>query len=221
MDLSFFRDIHKRPNCPEYNGYNTETIRKSGQRIKPKTRVAYMPLIDMPPAHHDTIITAMTNAQSLSVAAGQQFTIMTADLQLYKIMTDVLWVYPDRFQEFYPRLGGMHLFMSFIGCCGTLMAGSGLSEVLSVAFAGVHKMLSGKKWPQNVRALSMVAEEIIREFIDDVDSTDGFTDQFELAASRSPTAKLWVDCLLKPVFIMMLYVRAEKEGEFQLHIKAI
>ena len=55
----------------------------------------------------------------------------------------------------------MHLFMSFVGCCGTLLAGSGLSEVLPVAFAVVKKMLSGKKFPQNVRALRMVAEEIL------------------------------------------------------------
>ena len=87
---------------------------------------------------------------------------MTADLQLNKIMIDVLWVYPDKFPEFYPRLGGMHLLMSFVGCCGTLMAGSGLSEILSVAFGGVQKMLSGKKFPQNVRALRMVAEEILK-----------------------------------------------------------
>ena len=42
------------------------------------------------------------------------------------------------------------------------MAGLELSEVLPVAFAGVQKMLSGKKFPQNVRALKMVAEEILR-----------------------------------------------------------
>ena len=180
-----------------------------------------MPLIDMPPAHHDTIITAMTQAQRLSFEAGQKFTVMTADLQLYKLMTDILWVYPDKFPEFYPRLGGMHLFMSFVGCCGTLMAGSGLLEILSVAFAGVPKMLSGKKFPQNVRALRMVAEEILREFVNDVDSPEDLTNKLERAAAKSPTSKLWVDYLLKPVFIMMLYERAEKEGEFLLHLRAI
>ena len=73
IDLSFLQDIHKRPDCPEYNRYNAETIRASGQSVKPKTCVTYMPLIDMPPAHHDTIMTAMTQAQTLSLEAGQKF----------------------------------------------------------------------------------------------------------------------------------------------------
>ena len=54
-----------------------------------------------------------------------------------------------------------------------------------------------------------------------MDSPEDLTKKFERAAAKSPTAKLWVDCLLKPVFIMMLYVRAEKEGEFHLHLRAI
>ena len=100
------------------------------------------------------------------------------------------------------------------------MAGLVLSEVLPVAIAGVQKMLSGKKCHQNVRALIMVAEEILRKFINDVGSPEDCTNKLERAADKSPTSKLWVDCLLKPVFIMMLYMRAEK-GEFDLHHWAI
>ena len=33
--------------------------------------------------------------------------------------------------------------------------------------------------------------------------------------------KLWVDCLIKAVFIMMLYVRAEREADWPLHLKAV
>lgn len=47
IDLSFLQVIHKRPDCPEYNGYNGERIRGSGQCVQPKTCVTYMPLIDM------------------------------------------------------------------------------------------------------------------------------------------------------------------------------
>ena len=41
------------------------------------------------------------------------------------------------------------------------------------------------------------------------------------AASASKTSKLWVDCLLKPVFIMMVYVRDEREGDWPLHLVAV
>ena len=32
-DLAFFQDINKRTDYPEYNGYNTEKIRESGQCV--------------------------------------------------------------------------------------------------------------------------------------------------------------------------------------------
>ena len=47
------------------------------------------------------------------------------------------------------RLGGMHTLMSFAGAVGTLM-------VLEATFVGVTKMLSGKKFPQNIRAMRLV-----------------------------------------------------------------
>ena len=42
------------------------------------------------------------------------------------------------------------------------MAESGLFDILSEVFGGVTKMLRGKKFPQIVRALLMVAEEVVR-----------------------------------------------------------
>ena len=53
--------------------------------------------------------------------------------------------------------------MSFIGCIGSLMAKSGLAQLLKSAFGGVEKMLTGKKFPQNFRALHLVAEELLRD----------------------------------------------------------
>ena len=54
------------------------------------------------------------------------------------------------------------MLMSFSGAVGTLMQGSGLSEVLESTFAGVTKMLIGKKFPQNIRAMRLVFEELLR-----------------------------------------------------------
>ena len=39
--------------------------------------------------------------------------------------------------------------------------------------------------------------------------------------SKSKTSKLWIDCLIKPVLIMMRFVRAEREGEWPLHLSAV
>ena len=50
--------------------------------------------------------------------------------------------------------------MSYTGSIGALMAGTGMKEILAKAFGGLPKMLSGKKYPQNLRALRMVIKEI-------------------------------------------------------------
>ena len=62
-------------------------------------------------------------------------------------MVNVLRVYPELFINFIPRLGGMHLFMSFVGCTGVFMANSGLDQVMNEAFGDVVNILTGKKFP--------------------------------------------------------------------------
>ena len=59
----------------------------------------------------------------------------------------------------------MYLLMSFIGCIATLMPNSGLEEILNKTFSGIKKMLSGKKFPMNLRALRIVVEELLRNDI--------------------------------------------------------
>ena len=43
-----------------------------------------------------------------------------------------MWVYPERFSQFVPRLGGMYMWMNFIGCVETLIAESGLDDVMNI-----------------------------------------------------------------------------------------
>ena len=115
----------------------------------------------MKPKCHTTIISALLDCQDISSQINQKSTVVTADLQLYKIALDVISVEQLPIQL---RLGGMHWLMSFVGCIGHLMENTGLQEVL--------KMLSGKMFPNNVRALRLVVEELIRPFISQVSSFD-------------------------------------------------
>ena len=55
--------------------------------------------------------------------------------------------------------------MSFVDAVGTLMTESGLAEILASVFGGVGKMLTGKKFPMNMRAMLMLAEELLRDII--------------------------------------------------------
>ena len=76
-------------------------------------------------------------------------------------------------------------------------------------------------FPQNFRALRLVAEEILRPVISHVISMDELMEDLETKATSSPTSKLWLENLVKPVFIMMVFVRAEREGEWPLHLWAL
>ena len=75
----------------------------------------------------------------------QDITIFTAYQQLYKIMVDIIWVYPSMFKNFTPRLGGMHWLMSFVGSVGMLMSNTGVEEVLQKRFAGVLSLAYRQK----------------------------------------------------------------------------
>ena len=37
---------------------------------------------------------------------------------------------------------------------------------------------------------------------------------------ESKTSKMWIDLIIKPAFIMMLYTRADHEGDVALHLHA-
>lgn len=127
-DFAFLTDVVKFDDCPEFNGYNTRLCREQGQFPQPKTKAVYLPLIDMPPADPDTIMTAMKKAQQLTEESGQTFTLFTADQQLYRIVVEVQWAYPNMFPYLIPRLGGMHLLMSFVEAVESLMTESGLAQ---------------------------------------------------------------------------------------------
>ena len=45
----------------------------------------------------------------------------TNDQQLYQVAVNITWVDQSMFSMFVPRLGGMHMMMSFVGAVGTLM----------------------------------------------------------------------------------------------------
>ena len=114
----------------------------------------------------------------------------------------------------------MHWLMSFIGACGSLMKGSGLHQYLSSAFSGVSKMLIGKKFPMNMRALRLAAFEILRDHIDleNITCHDNLINALESLSEKSNLAEHWIENLIKPVLLMMAFVKAEREGDFALHL---
>ena len=84
-------------------------------------------------------------------------------------------------------------------------------------------MLSGKKYPQNVRALRLVVEELLHPLFgnNDFQTIDELREFLDAGCLRSRTTKSWVDCLIKPVLICMTFVQAEREGDWLLHLLVV
>ena len=218
-DFEFIKGALTTESNPDFNGYNTREIRMAGKKAKPKTKVYYRPLIDKTPSDPSTVLTAMHDTERISNDADQEITVLTSDQQLYRVMVNIVWSNPTRWQLFAPRIGGMHWIMNFVGCIGKLMEGSGLNKFMSSAFAGVEKMLIGKKFPMNVRALRHVTLQLLKGYIDDkITSYSEFHTFLEDISSRNVLAEHWVKNLIQPVLLMILYIRAERIGEFSLHL---
>ena len=79
--------------------------------------------------------------------------MFTCDQQRYRVAVNISRAQPDRSRNMALRLGGIRFLMSFIGCVGSLLAVSGLVEIMSCAFLGVGHMLAGKNFAHNFRAL--------------------------------------------------------------------
>ena len=203
LAFQFMKDMNASTDCPEYHGYNTKGCREQGHIPNRKTSIVYLPLIDKASADPATIISAMLKARAVIEATGQECVVFTADQQLYRVAVHVMWENQVLFGNIYLHLGGMHLLMSYVGCIGSLMAGSGIVKVLSEVFGGVLKMLTGKKYPDNVRALRMLVEECIRPFFQTQNMLfmDDLQHALNDAPSHSRTAKLWVNCVIKPVLL--------------------
>ena len=124
LDYHFLQAVVSDESIPEYNGYNTHISRSDGHSVKPAAKAIYTPLINMTLSDPDIMLTAMVESQRLTEGCGQAVTLFTNDQQLYTAAVNIKWVYPELFRNFIPRLGGMHMIMSFAGAIGTLMSKS-------------------------------------------------------------------------------------------------
>ena len=50
---------------------------------------------------------------------------------------------------------------------------------------------------------------------------DELNKELDTISAKSKTAQLWIDYLIKPVFIIMKYIRAEREADWALHLDTV
>jgi hypothetical protein len=222
IDFSFLKDIILKDGTPEYNGYNTRVCRETGMTLAPKSAYSYLPLLNMKPTDPTAVLTSINRGIELTRDANQDILVITADAAIYKIIVDISFHQPDLLGSMVALLGGMHLLMDFVSCIGTLTTDCGLKEVLSTTFGSVDKMLSGKKYPQNVRALRLLSEELLRPILqsESITCMEDLEEELQKRSLQSRTSKMWISVVIRPVFIIMLYCRASHESDWLLHLKA-
>ena len=61
-DFEFIKSSLTNDKVPDYNGFNTQRTRDSGQILKPKSKVVFSPLLNRTPSDSSTILTSMAEA---------------------------------------------------------------------------------------------------------------------------------------------------------------
>lgn len=164
---------HEKIPLPEWKGYLTSIT--TGD-FSEKTRVITLPFINAPPSDYETIYTSLHYANELigathkGVEGSPQRVIITFDQPLYWKAREIVAAAPSEspISKCVIRLGGFHLLMSYLGCIGYLMAGSGLKELLSTVFAqlSVDKMLQGHAFARAVRGHLIVSTALATKILD-------------------------------------------------------
>ncbi len=101
------------------------------------------------------------------------------------------------------------------------MKGTGLEELLNTAFSGVGSMLNGKAWPKALRGFRMLVTVLLEDTVKAGNTTHEQLQDVLDSRSTSPMGKLWVDCFILPVMIMHMFIRAERTGQWHLHLYAL
>lgn len=93
----------------------------------------------------------------------------------------IKWADPNRWKHLVLRPGMMHTLISFIGCIGTLMQGSGFEELIKTTYGGIPNIINGKAWPKAVRALRMITLALFEELITANSSIEDIEPELEKA----------------------------------------
>lgn len=156
----------------------------------------------------------------------------------------------DPISKIFVRLGGFHLLMSFMGCIGYIMGGSGLEEALEIIYAknSIVHIMSGHAYERAIRAHFLVHVVLtklllenfkfnenltsrIEKFLDNFNITEiddsgadelmeAIQSQFTDLSDSSKTAQLWCQ-YWRAIAIIKYYIRAERMGDFQLHLYSV
>ena len=132
---------------------------------KEKSLIEFLPIIEGDPNDYSTIYTTLMEC----LRRSQSPAVITFDLPIWLKATQIV------LQSELPiitRLGGFHLLKSFLGSIGTIMADSGLQELIQLVYPGsctAEHILSGGAYAKSIRfhllASAGIAKFILRDIV--------------------------------------------------------
>ncbi|CAG9833247.1 unnamed protein product [Diabrotica balteata] len=158
--IDFLWLYEKRNNVspiPGWNGYLELT--KNNKNFS-TSRILFLPFIDHPPSKLTTLFTTLQSALNIAKTDKQKTCVITFDQPLYSKAREMVAAADtsSNLSKIVMKLGGFHMLMSFLGCIGYVMDGSGLKAVLSTIYApnSVEKMLSGHAYLRSIRGHTLL-----------------------------------------------------------------
>ncbi|KAK7111484.1 hypothetical protein V1264_011106 [Littorina saxatilis] len=154
-----------------------------------RSAITFLPMIDMDPTNMSCVYSTLLFVTSLA-KKNNVTPVLTFDQPLWwraKVIVNSEPLHSD-LHSLVLRLGGFHTQMSFLGCIGRLMSGSGLQQLLEVAFApnAVLHMLSGKAVARGVRGHFLV-DSVLNALISSI--TFGFSLDIHCAEGTDETGE--------------------------------
>ena len=131
------------PKACNWSGY-MQAAYKSENHPSSST-IFMMPLLDLEPSNPTCIFSTLLFIEEQSRLSGANTSCVTFDQPLWAKATAIV---EEQNLNIGCRLGGFHLLLSFMGSNGTLMAGSGLADILEEIFAHnvIQHIMSGKEY---------------------------------------------------------------------------
>ena len=72
----------------------------------------------------------------------------------------------------------------------------------------------------NVRVLRLAVIVLVRAFIDNIKDYNEFDLFLKRMSEENVLSEHWIENLVQPVLLMLLWIRAERKGELSLHLLA-
>ncbi|MES9880176.1 MAG: hypothetical protein ABW185_04765 [Sedimenticola sp.] len=239
--------------CPSWSGFNQTVMKQGTYEV---SRIDVLPFINLNPNHPDTLYSALSYAQDLSLKYKLGVAPVTFDQPLYQKAAEIVQASPE-LNMLVVRLGGVHLMMSYMGAIGHIMSESGLAVQWETVYAPntVKHMLTGHAYARALRAHMLSVSSLVGKMLDTQESLSGLNldrlkaihemllrEEYDVddiqpelvvnqlietldglendLAAESRTGKLWLD-YLKMVRLMLLFLRAERTGDWELHMYCV